>query len=140
MNKEPIMKIQEAKEKVLKEFDSKFGSRKIDDGELRQYLIWEAFKTFLTSTTEEVWNTAQDEERDSVWKWIGENSWVQDSPTGEVRVIDVDELADYWRKNDRLDYDKKIQHQLNVELFKKLSEDAEREKYNKEHETQSKKN
>ena len=44
----------------------------------------------------------RDEERDDIWKWIGENSWTQDSPTGEVRVIDVDELADFWRKNDRL--------------------------------------
>ena len=42
-----------------------------------------------------------DQERNDIWKWIGENSWVQDSPTGEVRVIDVDELADYWRKQDR---------------------------------------
>ena len=31
--------------------------------------------------------------------------------------------------------DKQLQHQLNVDLFKKLSEDAEREKYNKEHKT-----
>ena len=40
-------------------------------------------------------------EREDIWKWIGENSWVQDSPTGEIRVIDVDELADYWRKQNR---------------------------------------
>lgn len=42
-----------------------------------------------------------EQERNDIWKWIGENSWLQDSPTGEVRVIDVDELADYWRKQDR---------------------------------------
>ena len=31
--------------------------------------------------------------------------------------------------------DKKLQHQLNVDAFKKLSEDAEREAYNKENGT-----
>lgn len=48
-----------------------------------------------------------EQERDDIWKWIGENSWVQDSPTGEVRVIDVDELADYWRKQNRETQSKK---------------------------------
>ena len=53
------------------------------------------------SKLQKLFDETIEQERNDIWKWIGENSWVQDSPTGEVRVIDVDELADYWRKQDR---------------------------------------
>ena len=99
------MKIQE----ILKKFEKRWAHLKppADDPLKTGYFsggdypqIIDDIKSLLSETEK----TVREDERTEIWKWCGENSWVQNdglTEKGEVRVIDCDELADYWRKNER---------------------------------------
>src|SRR3990167_3729954 len=64
----------------------------------------EAFRKIISDVLTALEQSVREDERTEIWKWCGENSWVQNdglTEKGEIRVIDCDELADYWRKKER---------------------------------------